>query len=90
MLIRIITENNPLLPDIVSRYFEGFTMYNARGFWKGKPESSMIIEIDTEGSEYNPLARINSIVDDIKTKCNQESVLVQTFIGCQFFKSEIK
>lgn len=78
MLFRILTENKSTLPDVVSKYFEGFTIIHGLGFWKGKPESCAVIEIDTLGSDYNIEARVNSVVADIKSQCHQESVLVQT------------
>jgi hypothetical protein len=78
MLTRILCENHSKLPDIVSRYFDGFTIIHALGFWKGKPESAAVIEIDMTNVDYNIPARINSVVSDIKYECKQESVLVQT------------
>jgi len=89
MLIRIYTQQNRLLPSIISRYFENWTLLYAQGFYKGQPESSVVIEIDTLGQDYNPLARIDSIVDEIKTLCGQEAVLVQKFIGGCEPKSEL-
>ena len=77
MIIRIVTENHRLLDSIVSRYFDGYTILYGRGYWKGQAESSVVIEIDSIGADYNIMARIRSIVSDIKALCKQESVLVQ-------------
>lgn len=40
---RLYTEH--LAPTIVSRHFDGFTMSSARGYWQGKAEQSVCVEI---------------------------------------------
>lgn len=30
---------------LISKYFQGFTAYNALGYWEGKPENSLIVEV---------------------------------------------
>lgn len=32
---------------ITSKHFNGFTAYDGLGYWQGKPEASLIIEIET-------------------------------------------
>ena len=80
MLYRLITEQHRKLPEILSRYVDGYTILYGLGFWEGNPESSRVIEIDTQGLDYGQEERIMSIVEDIKTECEQETVLVQTIM----------
>jgi len=77
MTFRIFTQYKSKLPEIVSRYFDGFTLTNSLGFYNGSPESSCIIDIDCSGIE-NPLSRMMSVIEDIKYECCQQEVLVQT------------
>ena len=47
MLYRLFTENKNLkvVENIVSRYFEGFTILKADGYWKLIKEGSLVIEV---------------------------------------------
>lgn len=83
-LYRISTENknrNDII-KVVSRYFEGFTLIEGIGYWKGKQEKSLIIEIDTISADYHSTRRIENICNDIKLLNGQEYVLLQKFCGC--------
>jgi len=77
MFYRIYTETKPQLSDLVSKYFDGFTLLYGRGFFLRKSEACTIIEIDT--IEPHCEARIKCLVRDIKQVCEQEFVLVQKF-----------
>ena len=56
----------------ISEHTGGFTIIEAAGFWKGKPEHTLIIEIvGIDCSTANKIARA------IKKLNNQESVLIQ-------------
>jgi len=79
MLYRLITENKNSagIVGIVSTYFDGFTVYPATGYYKGKAESALIIEIDTLDKDQKD--RILDIVLKIKRTNIQECVLVQRF-----------
>jgi len=79
MWYRIITESHRLVPDIVSRYFEGFTILRGEGFWRGKPESCMVIEINTNDQQH--YQKIEAICREVKLECNQEEILVQILHG---------
>ncbi len=76
MLYRIYTENKnqKAIEKIVSKAFEGFTIYKAKGFWRLQAEKSLIIEITTPGIDREI---VNKIAKDIKKANKQESVLVQ-------------
>ena len=79
MIYRLIVgvESSDKLSTIVKQYVDSFTILHGEGFWRGSSEPCTIIEIDTLGTEYNPPARVKSIVDDLKLEYNQECVLVQ-------------
>jgi len=79
MLYRIITEkkNKEKIVKIVNQYFDGFTIIESIGYWQGQSENSLVIEIDSIGTDYNQIARINNIATQIKSENNQEAVLVQ-------------
>lgn len=68
---RIYTEDLGNIPEIVSQYFHGFTVFEAIGYWKGKREKTAVVEIVTnERTEVYELART------IKELNQQENVLV--------------
>lgn len=54
----------------VAKMFEGFTISLAKGFWQGKPEKSLIIEIET--------TETNKVQELAKTLCK---VLDQQAVG---------
>jgi hypothetical protein len=73
-LHRLFTEdiNRQTIIDLASKVFDGFTVYSAKGYWKGTAEPSLVIETITDKTDlfYN-LAR------DIKHANRQEAVLVE-------------
>ena len=75
MLYRIFTEdkNKKAIEKIINKYYEGYTLYKAEGFWRLQKENSLIIEIITE----DPAAKVNKIAKEIKAKNKQQAVLVQ-------------
>jgi hypothetical protein len=78
MLYRILTEdkNREKVEAIVGTYFDGFTVIEATGYWKGTKEKSLVIEIWTDD---NARSDINVVAKRIKEVNNQEAVLVQAF-----------
>ena len=81
-LYRIITENinQPDIIKLVAEYTSGFTLIETQGYWQGKPENSLIIEIVGIGcSTANKIARA------IKKLNNQESVLIQLIEAKDYF-----
>jgi len=76
MLYRIYTENKnqKAIEKIVSKAFEGFTIFKAKGFWRLQAEKSLIIEIESPTIDREA---VNKIAKDIKESNKQESVLVQ-------------
>ena len=76
MLYRIMTEdiNRDSIIAIVAELFESFTIIPAIGFYRGKPENSIIIEIEDCGSNANRM--VLNISDHIRRRNKQHSVLV--------------
>jgi len=73
---RIYTENKnqDKIEEIISRHFDGFTIYKAEGFWRLQKEKTLIIEIL---GESDIVEKINSAAKEIKKENNQDAVLVQ-------------
>jgi len=63
--------NREAIIAILDRYLEGYTIIKAEGVWRGVPENSLLIYI--AGVSY-----VNEIVEAIKMRNNQESVMVVT------------
>lgn len=76
MLYRIQTEdiNRENIIAIVSQYFDGFTIIPAIGYYRGKPENSITIEIVC----IHPSSDIEKIAFEIKIANKQECVLIST------------
>jgi hypothetical protein len=74
MLYRILTEdtNRDAIVELASRSFDSFSLVPILGYWKGKPESSLAIELDTDQE-----AKVQILAHDIRTANKQEAVLVQ-------------
>jgi len=73
---RIYTEdiNRDKIQKLLSKYFKGFTLFEAQGFWRLQKENSLVIEIL---GETDILERVNQVAKEIKETNNQEAVLVQ-------------
>lgn len=63
----------------VGYFFEGFTMYEAQGFWKGVSEKTAILEIETPDSE-----RIKTMVNHLKDELKQEAICYSQLPSLQF------
>lgn len=53
------------------KYFDGFTIWNSTGYWKGEREDTIVIEIVTDDTKS-----VYSLAKDYKSKFNQESVMI--------------
>ena len=73
MLYRIYTEDKPNLNRLAGAYFDGFTLLQGIGYWKGQPEACAVIEIIAEESEAKA---IYCLARSIRLTNHQESVLV--------------
>lgn len=72
-LYRIYTEekNKSAIVDLVAAQFESFTLQPTLGYYRSKPEKSIVIEI-VGGSA----SRIKKLVERIRTMNGQKSVLI--------------
>lgn len=83
MLYRIFTEdvNREKIEAILTKYYPGFTITKAKGYWRLQKEDSLIIEIVTEDTDTT----IKQIAGEIKTENNQQAVLIQKIKNQQFW-----
>ena len=54
---------------ITSKEFEGFTAIKGLGYWQGKQEKNVIIEIETTGK-----SKIKRLIKTLARALNQESI----------------
>lgn len=78
MLYRIMTENKrkKFIEQLVSEHFTGFSMHTQIGYWKGKREKSLCIEIVSDSPAT--ALKITRICKAICGYNKQDCVLVQT------------
>ena len=76
MLYRIMTENKNKkeVINLCNKRFKGFTVYEAMGYWRGRPEKSLIVEIIAK----KIICKAEALARDIKKLNNQEAVLLET------------
>ena len=76
MIYKLYTEdkNRDKIIEIVSNYFDGFTVYPATGLYKGQKEASLVIEIAVKAAAYDAEQSVWFIIKKIKQANNQESV----------------
>ena len=81
-IYRICTEakNVEEIERATAVLFEGFSIWQGAGFWRGTREQSLMIEIFS--SELNAGALVRSLAQTIRDFNKQECVLVQT-IECE-------
>lgn len=58
---------------IVSRYFDGFTAFEVVGYWKGKGERTLKVEVITD----EPHTKLVRVGRELKERLEQESVLLE-------------
>lgn len=78
MIYRIYTEDQEdeeYLSGLVLRRFEGFTISKGTGYYKGRKQRTLCIEIDTLGDDNR--AGVYQLALDIKYSGCQEAVLLQ-------------
>lgn len=58
--------------EVAGRYFDGFTVLEAVGYWEGKPEKSVTMPIFTTDT-----ARVRALARDLCGELQQQAVLVE-------------
>lgn len=56
---------------VVSRYFEAYTVYETRGYWRRKSEQSLTIEIIADGRNVRT---IKKLARELKEALHQEAI----------------
>jgi hypothetical protein len=75
MVIRYRIHTEHVSPALISRYFEGFSVLAAEGFYKGKAESSKVIEIIGSLSDAD---KVKALALDIREQYRQAEVWITT------------
>jgi len=61
------------IEDIIGKYFDGFTVFEVVGYWKGNKERTLKVEVITEEGA----TVITRIAKELKKELDQESILVE-------------
>ena len=74
---RIYTENKnrPQTVATVGEFFEGFTVFEAVGLWKGQQEKSLVFEIIADSTPQT-VEGVEAISEAIKRHNQQEAVYI--------------
>lgn len=72
--------NRGALIDLVSSYFDGFSVREQIGYWQGQAEKSLLIEVITDKT-----AAVYELAGKIKALNCQESVLVEIVSNSAYF-----
>ena len=73
MVVRYRLHTEHLAPSLVARYFAGFTLVRTQGYYGGKAESSVIIEII--GTE-DDASKVQTLARDIREQYRQTEVWI--------------
>jgi hypothetical protein len=78
IVYRIYTEdaNREAVIDVVSRQFESFTLHETTGYYKRRPERSLVIEI-VHGDEQT----VEAVARAIRAINGQKTVLIMSLRG---------
>lgn len=75
MVIRYRLHTEHVAPTLIARYFDGFTLVNAMGFYKGESESSIVIEIIGSVADA---PKVRTLAQDIREQYRQQEVWITT------------
>ena len=65
--------------DIINDYFDGYTVSDVQGMWKGTPEATKCVSVCTD--DY---ASVLKVADAYKKLFEQDSVAIQTLAPMTF------
>ena len=69
---------------IIGSWYDSFTFITVKGYWKGKEESMLKIELYTSGGDINRLS-IKKLSEELERELKQDKVLVvETLIKTNF------
>jgi hypothetical protein len=55
--------------SLITKQFEGFTAYKGLGYWQGKPENTLIIEIETDDKN-----KVLTLAKTLKNELEQQAI----------------
>ena len=77
MVIVYLIRTEHVAPSLVSHYFTGYSIKrNIQGFWEGKPEASVQIEIIGTLADA---AKVRELMEVIRVRYNQAEVWLTTY-----------
>lgn len=62
------------IETIINNYFDGFTEIETAGFWQGRKEKSVIIEVVSEKSP----SELVKIAKELKIALDQDAIMIET------------
>lgn len=77
-MIRLLTEdkNRAEILKLFEKEFQSFTVLHGSGYWNGKWEDSLIVEIESNSVEEEKIRRVIRAIKEIN---DQKVVLVQIY-----------
>lgn len=75
MIIRYRIHTQHVAPNMVARHFDGFSIVRAQGFWKGKAEDAVIIEIL---GTVDDGPKVRTLASEIREQYRQHEVWITT------------
>jgi len=73
LIFSLYTEDMPNLASIVTQYFDGATIYSARGIWRGTSEASAVVEIIAPSTARQ---QVIALAKHIKAANHQTAIMV--------------
>jgi Protein of unknown function (DUF3574) len=67
-------EINGFIHEVIVPLFDGFSVSNVQGYWRGQSEDTVVFEIISD--TYLAPVKIQTIAEKYKLRFDQESVLV--------------
>ena len=67
------------LKAILNAYFEGYSLLPAEGMWKGTPEKSVVLEIQTD-----EVGKVKDLIAVLKDKLEQQAIGYQVLPEMSF------
>ena len=83
MYYRILTEdkNRDEIEELIAQRFDSFTILEGVGYWQGKREKCLVIEIQipyvSNSAKLTDCERIHALAHAIKRANNQKAIIVQ-------------